>query len=205
MKKSLKLMAITMLAATTFTTSALAESRHQRETVPSRSDSRIARSISVEGRVTDIDRERNGIVIRIDNGRYTLWADSSLDVDARTRNGSRLRNLERGDYIRATGVVSERGIINVRDLDLLRDADRRNGRNDRNALLSGTVESYDERRNVLYVRDGRSRSVITVDVRNERLRDVRRGDRVTIRGGWERNGTFDAEKIDVDRAGNRRW
>ena len=191
MKKSLKLMAIMTLVAATLAPSALADSRHRRETIRSR-------YITVEGRITGVDRERNGIVITLDRGRYTLWADARTDVDARTRSGSRLRNLERGDYIRATGTTGDRGIVYVNDVDVLRDRDDRN-RNDRDALIAGVVESYDARRDVLYVRDGRSRSVITVDVSDVRVRDARRGDHVTVRGEWERNGTFEAERIDIDR------
>ncbi len=68
------------------------------------------------------------------------------------------------------------------------------------------MQNVDRRGNVIWVALHRSNRVVAVDVRrvdrNSRrfdVDDVRRGDRITVRGDWQRNGRFEAERVDVDR------
>jgi hypothetical protein len=197
----LKFAALTTLAVMTLTASAFADSRHQSQTYTDSNGWRSPRSTSVEGRITDVDRDRNGFVIRLDRGGLLLYVDRQTDVDSATRRRVSVRDLDRGDYIRATGSI-ERGAMYVRDIDLLRDDDRpsRHDRYDRRndeSRIAGVVERIDERREVLYVREARSNRIVTVDADKARGRNIRRGDFVTVIGEWDRNGNFDAVRIEA--------
>jgi hypothetical protein len=182
-KTTKQLAAITALIATLATPSLFAENRRHDATDDWRGRSNHSRNIAVEGRVSDIDRNRNEIVIRLDRGNYVLIAD---------RNTSGLRSVERGDFIRATGSV-DRGRMYVDRISELRDEDHRGGRDDR--YLSGVVQRVDRRANVAWVQLERSNRVVAIEGR--RVDDLRRGDRITARGDWQRNGRFEAERIDV--------
>ncbi|HEV7766033.1 MAG TPA: hypothetical protein VGQ76_13595 [Thermoanaerobaculia bacterium] len=183
MKTTKQLAAITALVATLATPSLFAEDRRRDATDDRRGHSNQSRSIAVEGRVSDIDRNRNEIVIRLDRGNYVLVAD---------RNTSGLRSVERGDFIRATGSVN-RGRMHVDRISELRDEDHRGGRDDR--FLSGVVQRVDQRANVAWVQLDRTNRVVAVEGR--RVDNLRRGQRITARGDWQRNGRFEAERIDV--------
>ncbi len=205
MKTTVRLAAVVAMAATLLSSSAFADSRHRRET--DRYHDRD-RTVTVEGRIRDIDRERNGFVIRLDRGGYLLFAPVQTNVHAGNRRHRRVRDLERGDRIRATGSIGNRRIVHVEDIRILRDEDDRWDRDDR--TLRGVVQSVDHSRRLIWIREDRSGRVIAVDVRhagdNDRwddIDDVRRGDRVVVSGDWRRNGRFEAERIDVDRGG--RW
>ncbi|HEX9982898.1 MAG TPA: hypothetical protein VGF69_06525 [Thermoanaerobaculia bacterium] len=127
MNKTLKLAAAALLFATTLSPSLFADSRHRDTTYGDRYERRDSRREVLEGRIRDIDRERNGFVIRLTSGR-TLFAPYNVDVDAR-RRGASVRTLERGDYIRVQGRYVDRGVLLASEIDLLREEDdRRNQR-----------------------------------------------------------------------------
>jgi hypothetical protein len=126
MNKTLKLAAATLLLTTALSPSLFADSRHRETTQSDRYERRDSRRTVAEGRISDIDRERNGFVIRLAGGR-TLFAPANVDVDARNRRNVRVRNLERGDYIRVEGRYIDRGILLVSEIDLLREEDDRRG------------------------------------------------------------------------------
>jgi len=198
MNTNKKLAVVTLVLAILATPSLFADNRRHDETGGWRGRSQQAQRVTVEGRVRDIDRDRNEIVIRLDRGGYTLIADRDLRD---------LRRLERGDVIRATGYAN-RGTLRVSDLDVLRSEDDRGGRDDR--YLTGIVTNVDRRGNVVWVSVERTGRVVAIDVRrvdaNRRRYDVddlRRGDRITVRGDWQRNGRFEAERVEVDRGA--RW
>ncbi|HYH06333.1 MAG TPA: hypothetical protein VEK11_04650 [Thermoanaerobaculia bacterium] len=198
-------MAIVAVITTLGTASLFADSRH-RDRTNDRNDGRHQmRGVTVEGHIRDIDRDRNGFVIRLDRGNYVLYADEDLRVDSRSgRNRrTRVRQLERGDYVRVSGRTSSRGLY-ADHITLVREEDDRGGRDD--AWLSGTVQSVDRRQGLVWVEEARSRRVIGVDVRRADRNDhrydadnIRRGDRITVRGDWRRDGRFEAESVDVDR------
>jgi len=206
MKTSKHLLTIAALIAALAAPSLFADSRHESRTDDWRMRQSQSRRTTVEGRIRDIDRDRNGFVIRLDRGRLDLF----VPVDARVENASsrnsrshraRPRDLERGDQIRATGVIDARGIVYVDTVVLLREEDDRRDRND--ALVSGIVQNVDRRAEVVWIQDGRSRSNIAVDTRNLNDRhdedNLRRGDHVTFRGDWRKDGKFEAESMRVNR------
>lgn len=182
-KTTKQLAAITTLVATLATPSLFAEDRRRDATDDWRGRTSQSRSVVVEGRVSDIDRNRNEIVIRLDRGNYVLVAD---------RNTSGLRSVERGDFIRATGSVN-RGRMYVDRINELRDEDRRGGRDDQ--YLSGVVQRVDRPANIAWVRLDRTNRVVAVEGR--RVDNLRRGQHITARGDWQRDGRFEAERIDV--------
>ena len=199
MNTNKKLAAFTLIAAILATPSLFADNRRHDATDGWRGRSHQSQRITVEGRVRDIDRDRNEIVIRLDRGGYTLVADRD-DIRG-------LRRLERGDVIRATG-YAVRGTLRVSDIDVLRSEDDRGGRDDR--YLTGIVTNVDRRGDVVWMSIERTGRVVAVDVRrvdSHRRRydvdDLRRGDRITVRGDWQRNGRFEAERVEVDRGA--RW
>lgn len=187
-----KLAAFTLVLSLLATPSLFADNRRHDATDEWRGRSHQSQRITVEGRVRDIDRDRNEIVIRLDRGGYTLVAE---------RDEIRgLRRLERGDLIRATGYAN-RGTLRVSDIDVLRSEDHRGGRDDR--YLSGVVTNVDRRAEVIWMSVDRTGRVVAVDARRRDVNNLRRGDRITVRGDWQRNGRFEAERIEVDRGS--RW
>jgi hypothetical protein len=207
MKKTKALVAISTAIAILFAPSLFADKRHRDTTDRGRDGRYDTRRVTLDGRIRDIDRDRNGFVIRLDDERYALFAPVQTRVNStmsQRRAATRVRNLERGDYIRATGTMNSRGYVTVHSITLLRSEDRRHDRND--AMIAGVVERVDQRGRIIWIEEARSRRVIAVDVRNvDRNRrdydvdDVRRGDRITVRGDWTRNGRFDAERVEIDR------
>ncbi len=205
MNMTKKLAALTVLAVTLATASLFADNRRRETTDGWRMGSNTGRHVSVEGIIRDIDRDRNEFVIRLDRGGYVLVAEGDTRIDAvsNRRGRARVRQLERGDVIRATGSVS-RGRMYVDRISLLREEDDRRDADDR--ILTGIVQNVDRRDNVIWVQVHRSNRVVAVDVRrvdrNSRrfdVDDVRRGDRISVRGDWQRNGRFEAERVEVDR------
>jgi tRNA(Ile2) C34 agmatinyltransferase TiaS len=193
MNKTKTLAALTLMIATLGAASLFADNRRPETTNRGRGGSYDSRRVTVEGRVRDIDRDRNGIVIRLDRGGYVLVLD---------RDDREARRLERGDVVRASGYLSRGNTLRVSDIDVVRDNDDRR--------LSGVVTNVDRRGNVVWVELERAGRVVAVDVRrvdgNRNRYDVdnlRRGDRITVRGEWQRNGRFEAERLDVDRGA--RW
>lgn len=203
MKTTNKLAALVMVVATLVAPSLFADERHRGRTEQGRNS---YRTVTVEGRISDIDRDRNGFVIGLnrDNQRLFASVDTRVqNVSGRNQHRTRVRDLEQGDFIRAIGRRDNRGWIYVDSITLVREEDDRHDGGDRR--LSGSVVSIDYRRNIMVVQSDRGRSV-TVDISSIRRRDlddIRRNDRVLIRGDWQRNGLFEAERVEEDR--RSRW
>lgn len=102
------------------------------------------------------------------------------------------------------------------DRDGRYDDDRRRGRDSRRDdrdFLTGYVERIDHRRGAVVLRTRNSSRPVFVEMtgRSHRngsrgldLGDLRRGDRVTFVGDWDRRGTFTAWRIDdIDSRGGR--
>lgn len=198
MKKAKALTALMIVAATLAAPSLFADRRHRATTIQWRNE---LRTVSVDGRIDDIDRERNGFVIEINRSRYRLFAPVNTRVHSTLRNRHMsVRDLERGDVIRATGRADERGRVYVESITILRSEDDRPDRDDR--TLRGTVTSIDHRRRIVRVQTNRGNRTVAVDVRRlDRssrfdLDELRRGDRIIIRGDWQRDGQFEADRID---------
>ena len=104
------------------------------------------------------------------------------------------------------------------DRDGRHDRDGRYGRDSRRDdrdFLTGYVERLDRRRGIAVLRTRNNSRPVVVEMIRERngrgidFGDLRRGDRVTFVGDWDRNGGFTAWRIeDVDSRGGRgrgRW
>ena len=165
------LVAVLALMTTLSAPSLFADPRHDDRTRYDRAYGRNVRLVTLEGRIRDIDRDRNGVVIRLDRGSYRVFAPAS----------SAVRRLGRGDVIRVRGPLRSRNLVYVQSLQVLRDADRT--RRDYRTV-TGTVQSYDRWRDVLYLRDYRGR-VVAVQVGDQAdLRRIDVGEQVTARGQW---------------------
>ena len=207
MNATKKLAVIAAMAVTLATPSLFADYRNQQTTDGWRGRSHNSRHVTVEGRIRDIDRDRNQIVIRLDRGGYVLFAEPQMRVEtiSNRRGRTNVRQLERGDSIRATGTVDRAGRMDVNRLTLVREEDDRRDRND--SYLTGIVQSVDRRGEVLWLEVQRTGRIVGVNVRrvdrNSRrfdVDDLRRGDRITVRGDWQSNGRFEAERVEIDRS-----
>lgn len=220
MNKTMKFTTVLSLLTLLVASSAFAESRPRRDTDTGRYGSRV---VSIEGRIRDLDRDRNGLVIRLDRGGYLLFASRDTEVYARSQRGRRgsLRQLERGDRIRATGQLGGRGAVYADTITVLREEDDRWDRNDH--TLRGVVEDVDPSRRVVWLREDRSGRVVEVDLRDAERNDrswdnedrddrrrrwndlsrIRRGDRMSVRGEWRGNGRFEGQRYNVSE--NERW
>ena len=139
-----------------------------------------SRRVDVSGRVTSLSRERDGYRVQLDRGRDSYWIPSS-------RIGAHARDLRVGVSIQIGGVFN-RGVFNV-------DAVNWPGY-DQQGYLRGVVERLDNRRDMAMVRDSETGRRVEVDTRSLRRNDLRRGDRVTLEGQWERGDVFQAYRID---------
>lgn len=205
MKKMQKIVAIAIAVATLATPSLFADSRHRDRTNDDWRYGRNGRRVTVEGRIRSIETERNGFVIRLSGGEL-IFAARNTDVDSHgNRRNVRVRDLDRGDRIRATGVLESRGMLYVDDIDLLRDDDDRGRDRDRYdaRVITGVVEGVEVRRGILWLRDERTGRTVEVRVRHRErddaardLDDLRRGDRISVGGEFQRNGNFEADRIE---------
>lgn len=193
--------------------SAFADSRHPNGTFTVRDDRRSSVEryrendrVQVEGRITSMNRERDGVRVRLDRSGYSFWVPErqlrSRPSEFRIGVSIRLGGIFRGGYIMVDAVDWPNG-------GYYGDRDSR-GRGSEMRHLTGVVQRIDLRRGLLVVRDDRSGRGITVDmVRNgDRpgsidLDDVRRGDRIDLVGDFSRDGVFRAWRIDDLRKG--RW
>lgn len=194
--------AAAMTFATLISASAFADSRHRDETYREGTRGGVAaqRSITMEGRVTSINHERDGYRVQLDRGGYSYF------VPGRNSRGLDLRV---GINIRLTGVFDSRGDVYVSNADYIDDG-YNNRYDNKRGELRGIVQDVDARRGTALVRDEYSgRSVTIVMSRDSRrgrgvdLDDLRRGDRVTFDGDWSR-GVFEAWRIDSVSSGRRR-
>ncbi|HEX7708163.1 MAG TPA: hypothetical protein VF701_17005 [Thermoanaerobaculia bacterium] len=198
MKKTLSIAALATIATTLFASSLFADIRHLQATSNVQQVRYDGRHQTVEGRIRDISRDRNGFVIWLDRQNVVLFAPVQTEVRyASSRKNTRVRDLQRGDMIRASGSMDRRGTFHVNRIDFVRD-----NRSQRYDTFAGVVERIDARRGLLEVRDGRSRRVIAVDLRglgrDSDLRNLRRGDAVIVTGEWSRSG-FDAVRVEIAR------
>lgn len=143
--------------------------------------------VSIEGRIRTLAREYDGYRVTLDRGDYLFRVPDSVVGRRPLRVGALIRfaGVTRGGYVWVDEVVwpSDRD----------RDDD----------YLTGRVERVNRFEQRVWLRDDRGR-LIEVDGRSigegerryrQDLTDLHRGDRVTLRGRWER-GTFRAYRIE---------
>jgi len=152
--------------------------------------------VSEQGRIRSFRAERDGYRVYLDRGNYSFWVPDSLLGRRKLRVGLdvRLGGVYRGGYV-WVDVLGWPNEPYYNDGESNRD---RYGRD----TVSGRVERVDLRQERLLLREDRSGRIVEVDARavDERHRrldlgDVRRGDRVTLRGTWE-HGKFHAIRIE---------
>jgi len=145
-----------------------------------------ARHVATEGRIRSYsyDRSHDGYRVTLEHDSYSFWIPASVLGRRQLRVGAEVRiaGNTRGDYV----WVDDLAFID------------RGGEE----FLSGRIERLNRYEQRLTLHDERGRT-IEVDARpvsEERGRrlqfaDLHRGDRVTLRGRWER-GTFRAFRIE---------
>jgi hypothetical protein len=213
MRKINGLSAAIVAAAMLVGTSAFADSRPQNETWrdQNRGDDRDRGGyrdhdrVTLEGRITSLDRERDGYRVRLDHSNYSFFVP-----ERQVRN--RRRDFRVGLSIRLGGVFRA-GSIFVDAVDYpgtnYSDGYYRGRYND--GFIRGLVDRIDYRRDVLVLRDERTGRFVEVDMRGTDRRrrsidadDLRRGDFVSLSGQWIR-GTFVADRVESVRSGGRRY
>jgi hypothetical protein len=199
MNKSGKLIAAAATLAMIVGTSAFADSRRQDGTWRDGTDRRSESSrtyrdndrVTMQGRISNVTRERDGYRVRLDRGAYSYFVPSA-------RLGG--RDLRVGINISLGGVL--RGdIIYVDDVGGYDDG-YGYGYGDRDNVVRGIVERVDYRREILVLRDDATGRRVTVDMdrtgrrgRGLDLGDLRRGDFVSLTGDWTRGDVFRAYRI----------
>lgn len=149
---------------------------------------RADRRVSVDGRVRSVSRERDGVRVYLDRGNYSFFVPASIIGR---------RQFRVGMEVRLAGVLRA-GTVWVDDVGWPMDGQLAD------AIVVGRVERLNPFEQRMVVRDERgklidvdARSLGSDERRSHRLdfSDVRRGQRVTLRGRWER-GTFRASRIE---------
>lgn len=162
--------------------------------------------VSLEGRITAMDREHDGYRVQLDRSD-----DSFFVPEERLRD--RGRDFRVGVSIRLGGVFHD-GRIFVDAVDFPGYGGGREpyyeGRDNRDGFVRGVVDRIDHRRGILVLRDERSGRFVTIDMRDTERRgridtdDLRRGDFVSLSGRWD-HGVFVAWRVDSVRSGYDRW
>ena len=154
--------------------------------------------VTMEGRITSLDRQRDGYRVYLNGSRHSFWVP-----DARLRHLG--RDIRVGLAIRLGGIFRA-GIVAVDVLGWPGYDDRyydRDGYDDRYAddVVRGYVTDVSYRRGVLVLREDRSGRTIEVDLHDTRrsrldVNDLRRGDYVTLSGTWRGGRYFEAYEIE---------
>ena len=197
--------------------SAFADTRHRNETNGryeqrgdwDRGGNRDSRSVTSQGRISNLSRYRDGYRVQLD--RQSQWYYVPQHA-VRGRSGRGV-DLRIGVNVRFGGYYGNDGYFNVDSCDFVDDGyygndgyrgddgyygDRYGGR-----TLNGIVQRVDFRRGDVLIRDSHTGRTVLVEMRrggrNNRgvdLNDLRRGDRVTFSGTWDGRGRFEAYRID---------
>jgi hypothetical protein len=212
MKRVNGLSAAVIAAAVLVGTSAFADSRPQNETwreqnrggnrggYSDRGGYRDNDRVTLEGRVSSFERERDGYRVHLDHHNYSFFVPE--------RHIRNRRDFRVGISIRLGGVFRG-GSIFVDAVDYLGGGGLDpyyGGRAVNDGYIRGVVERIDYRRDVVVVRDERSGRFVTVDMRRTDRRgrvdadDLRRGDFISLSGEWVRD-VFVAYRVDSVRSG----
>jgi hypothetical protein len=203
-------LAVTLIAlATAASASAFADTRPRNETWRDRSNRNESRrdqrqTITAEGRIRSINRYQDGYRVQLDRGSYSFYVPQQT---SRSGRGRRTNDLRVGLGVRFSGWLDSGNWVRVSSWDFFDDYGRGGGnRYGYERYVSGIVHRVDFRRGRLVLRELDSRRLVTVEMsrtnrrRSADLRDLRRGDRVTLSGDWTRAGVFRATRIESVRS-----
>jgi hypothetical protein len=154
--------------------------------------------VSMQGRVRNVTRDRDGYRVYLDRGSYWYYVPSSVAAG---------RDLRIGTEIRIGGVING----NLINADVVAFPGERYYTTDpyyngvpagQSGWLHGIVRNVNRRLGYVELIDDAGGGLVRVDLRNMSIRgrnnvwDLRRGDRVNVRGTWERGGLFEALRIE---------
>jgi uncharacterized protein YdeI (BOF family) len=145
----------------------------------------------VEGTVASVSHDRNGDHVRLTSGMDLFVPSSIVWTNGGRRFGA--STLQAGDYVRMN-VYSREGDgrdAQVRSLEILQT----NSYYSNERRLNGTVVSIDRRSRMIVLQADNGRTV-NVNINNQAIPNVRRGDHVSIAGRMDR-GTMMADDIRV--------
>ena len=207
MKRINGLSAAVIAAAVLVGTSAFADSRPQNETwreqnrggnrggYSDRGGYRDNDRVTLEGRVSSFERERDGYRVHLDHNNYSFFVPE--------RHIRNRRDFRVGISIRLGGVFRG-GSIFVDAVDFP-------GAYGHVSFVRGYVDRIDFRNDTLVLREEVTGRFITVDMRaaDRRYRsvdldDLRRGDFVSLSGDWLRGGLFGATRVESVTSGRGR-
>lgn len=134
------------------------------------------RPYQTSGRISQVDRFRNGYRVYVGGARYPFFVPD---------------RYYRRDRFRVGVVINIGGYYNPAGYY---DYYERRGGHSR-ADLRGVVESVDRRRDTFVIRTVGTGRFVTVVSRDRR--NVRRGDYVELYGDWSRRGVFRADDVDL--------
>jgi len=161
------------------------DNRHNNDNGAASRSYRENQRVTAQGKVSSFTRERDGYRVQLDRGRESYWVPQSY-----FRN--RGRDLRVGINV-VFGGVWRGGSVYVDDVNWPDDGYYNDsGRQ----FVRGRVERIDRRDDMAWLRDARSGRTITVDLRGNQDRQLRRGDYVELSGRWTRDGIFSAYRID---------
>jgi hypothetical protein len=138
--------------------------------------------ITAQGKVSSFTRERDGYRVHLDRGRESYWVPQSY-----------FRN--RGRDLRVGISVVFGGIFRGGDV-YVDDVNYNDGYNQGQGYVRGVIQEVDYRGGTAWVRDEATGRPITVDLKRNNDRRLRRGDYVELSGQWGRDGIFDAYRIE---------
>jgi len=138
--------------------------------------------ITAQGKISSFTKERDGYRVQLDRGRESYWVPQSY-----FRN--RGHNIGVGISVVFGGVWRGNSVY-------VDDVNWQDGGYYNQQLVRGVVEGIDYRAGTVFVRDDLSRRTVTVDLRGNQERRLRRGDFVELSGRWDRGGVFEAYRID---------
>jgi hypothetical protein len=135
--------------------------------------------VTLEGHVRSFTRERDGYRVYVDNDDRSFWVPAD-----------RLNHPLRVGLAINLGGIFRGGLVNV-DAVTWPEEHGYGDRGREQIELRGVVDRIDYRSRTLWLRsDGR---VTRVDMRDRDLREIRRGDRVSLGGQWIGGGNFTAQ------------
>jgi len=159
------------------------DNRDDRQSSSSSHSYRENQRVTAQGKVSSFTKERDGYRVQLDRGRESYWVPQS-----HFRN--RGRDLRVGVSV-VFGGIFRGGSVYVDDVNW-----GDNGRGYDQGYVRGVIQQVDYRGGTAWLRDEATGRPITVDLRGNNDRRLRRGDYVELSGRWGRDGIFDAYRIE---------